>query len=155
MANPIITALITDKVTQSSGADRITDSEVREVLNAINAFVADSFSYTTAIPFTCMKGTMAPHTVTAPITFTKNTTNAVPRASMSLRLTADGTNIPNFSAYKKQIGSQDWDNTASVVNVCLFWYDGVDYWYCIFQEDLGVVDGGVGTMIIGSSFIIG
>lgn len=155
MANPIITALITDKVTQSSGADRITDSEVREVLNAINAFIQDDFAYNTAIPFTCMRGRMAAHTVISPTVFTINTTNAAPRASMVLRLTSGGT-VPDFSAFKKQGGSQNWDNTDGALNVVMFWYDGTDYWYCIFQEDTDIVGGsGLGSMIIGSTFIIG
>lgn len=134
MANPVIAALIADKIAQTSGADRITDTEVRDVLNALNAFIADNISYTTAIPFTCMNGKMAPHTVSGAITFTANTTNAMPWAGVGLRLTADGTNEPDFSDFKKASTSENYDNSTGVVNVVLFWYDGVDYWYSVYQE---------------------
>jgi hypothetical protein len=134
MANPIIAALIAEKIAQSSGADRITDTEVRDVFNALNAFIADNISYNTAIPFTCMNGNMAAHTVAGAIAFTKNTTNAVPWASVGLRLTADGVNLPDFSAFKKANSSQDYDNTSGTINTILFWFDGTDYWHTIYQE---------------------
>lgn len=140
MANSAITNLINTNATQQGGTDRITGSEVRAIMHAINAFVEDSISYNTAITFTSMVAIMAPHTVSAAITFSKNTTGAVAGAGTLLRLTANGTNTPNFSAFKKSSASKDWNNTNGVVNVVVFFFDGVEYWYFIWQ-DISVAGG--------------
>jgi hypothetical protein len=151
MPNQLISNLITNNISQANSTDRITDSEVRSVLNAINSFIQDDISYNTAIPFDKMVSQMAPHTVAGAITFTKNITGAVPGCGTILRLTSNGVNAPAFTGFKKSSVSKDYVSASGVVNVLIFFYDGVDYWYSIFQDaavtavipdapTLGVVD---------------
>jgi hypothetical protein len=133
MANSVISNLITTNITQNGGIDRITATEVRSVLNAINSFIQDDISYGTAIPFDRMVSRMAAHTVSSPITFTKNTTGAVPGGGTILDLAADGTNIPDFSAFEESTASSGWVNTAGVVNTCIFFYTGTKWFITIIQ----------------------
>jgi hypothetical protein len=50
-----------------------------------------------------------------------------------LRIIADGTNAPNFSAFREWGGSLGYDNRAGIVNQVTFFYDGYDYWYSASQ----------------------
>jgi hypothetical protein len=148
MANQIIANLITSNISQNSSTDRITDSEVRSVLNAINSFIQDDISYNTAIPFDKMVSKMAAHTVTGAINFTANSTNAVPGCGTILRLTANGTNAPTFTGFKKTSASKDFINTAGVTNVLVFIFDGVDYWYSIFQDIAAVATDTIAPTVV-------
>lgn len=51
-----------------------------------------------------------------------------------LRLVADGTNAPNFGAFKEWGGSLGWDNTTGIINQVQFFYDGTDSFYSVSQE---------------------
>lgn len=133
MANSVIQALIEEKITKSGDSDRISDTEVRQVLNEINSFIQDDISYSATIPFTKLSAKMAAHTISGAITFIKNTTNAIPGAGVLLELTADGTNEPDFSDFTKAPNSQDYDNTNGAVHKIAFFYDGGDYYYSIYD----------------------
>jgi hypothetical protein len=58
----------------------------------------------------------------------------IPGFGSIYRLIGDGTHVPTFAAtLKKSSGSGDYDPTTSVVNLIVFLFDGVDYWYSISQ----------------------
>lgn len=75
---------------------------------------------------------MAPATVSAPLTFTAGA-GAVRGALVYLRLTADGVNAPNFSAFKEWGGSSGYDNRNGIANQVQFFCDGVDLFYTASQ----------------------
>lgn len=60
-------------------------------------------SSTTAIPFDNAVTYIGPKTITGPTTFTKVTTAAQPGYRAIMRVIADGTNVPDMSAFKKII----------------------------------------------------
>ncbi len=73
--------------------------------------------------------------VTGSITFGVATGEAqLPGSTAIVRLIADGSNTPVFSAFKQAIGSADYDSRAGFLNVLNFWYDGADYWLSILQQ---------------------
>jgi len=74
------------------------------------------------------------HTQTADIVFTKNETGKILMGATYMRIIADGTHTIDFSAFKKQSGSGIFKNVNGFLNVCCFWYDGVDYWVNIWQD---------------------
>lgn len=96
--------------------------------------LSQSVAYATAIPFTYLTTAMATHTVVAPIVFTKVTAGALPGYGTIVRLIANGTNAPSFSAFQESTGSSGYDNSAGILNVISFFFDGVYYWYSVFQE---------------------
>jgi hypothetical protein len=83
-------------------------------------------SATTVIPFDNPVTLIPPKTITGATTFTKSVTNAQGGYCTIIRVTADGTNTPDLSAFAK-IGTGAWDNTAGVVNQLWFVYDGTQY----------------------------
>jgi hypothetical protein len=83
-------------------------------------------SATTVIPFDNPVTLIPPKTITGATTFTKSVTNAQAGYCTIIRVTADGTNTPDLSAFAK-IGTGAWDNTAGVVNQLWFVYDGTQY----------------------------
>lgn len=100
---------------------------------AVAAFVKPTaVAFSTAIPFT---GTLfMPQTlVTGALTFT---VAASPQqgAGVYLRLVANGSNIPNFSAFKQTGAGLDWDNRTGIENQIFFWYDGAQSWVTFSQE---------------------
>ena len=60
--------------------------------------------------------------------------NPITMGSAFVRMIGDGASTPNFTAFKKIEGSQDYDTTLNAVNACSFTYDGVDSWYYIDKE---------------------
>lgn len=96
-------------------------------------------SATNAIPFDQPVTSLPALTISGPTTFTKVTTGAQVGYGAIRRITANGTDTPDFSAFKKS-GSGDWVNTNGVVNQCIFFYDGVDY--CVAFNQLTVISGG-------------
>lgn len=74
-------------------------------------------------------------TVTGPLTFSVMAgLPLVPGATAIVRLIADGSNTPIFSAFKLAIGSAEYDTRAGYLNVLNFWYDGVEFWVSILQQ---------------------
>lgn len=99
---------------------------------------------TTAIPFDNPISAIPPKTITGATTFTKVTANAQVGYGAIIRVTADGTNTPDLSAFKK-IGSGSYDNTNGVVNQLWFVYDGVDYCVSITHPETIISGGGGDT----------
>lgn len=87
---------------------------------------------TTVIPFDNPVTAISPKTITGATTFTKTTTSAQVGYGAVIRVTANGSNVPDLSAFKK-IGSGTYDNTNGVVNQLWFVYDGTDYCVAITQ----------------------
>lgn len=100
-------------------------------------------TYGTAIPFDQPCTAMGEHTVAGAITFTVNATDPQVTYGAILRLVADGVNVPNLSAFKV-VGAGAYDNTASMVNQLIFFFDGVDY--CVAINQLGTSGGGGGDI---------
>lgn len=100
-------------------------------------------TYGTAIPFDQPCTAMGEHTVAGAITFTVNATDPQVTYGAILRLVADGVNVPNLSAFKV-VGAGAYDNTASMVNQLIFFFDGVDY--CVAINQLGTSGGGGGDV---------
>lgn len=99
--------------------------------NAI-ALVSD-IPFSATIPLTRAGSSyMAASTVTGPLTFTA-AAGAVRGALAYLRLTADGVNTPNFTAFKEWGGSSGYDNRNGIVNQVQFFYDGADLFYSASQ----------------------
>lgn len=107
----------------------------RPTIGAVSAFVAGAspaqFAHTTAIPLTKAGGHMAAHTVASALTYTV-AASPVDGASLALKLTADGTNTPNFSAFTK-VGATSWVNTAATVNIVQFFRVGGTNYYSVAQ----------------------
>lgn len=76
---------------------------------------------------------MPAQTVSGSLTFTPAAA-AVRGALVYLALTADGTNLPNLSAFKETIGSAGYDNRTGIVNYIQFFYDGTNY-RCSVDQD--------------------
>lgn len=76
---------------------------------------------------------MPQQTVAGALTFTP-AASAVRGALVYLRLVANGTNIPDCTAFKQWGAGADYDNRNGIVNVIQFFYDGYDYWYSISQQ---------------------
>lgn len=72
-------------------------------------------------------------TVTGAISFTA-ASGAVAGGEATVRLIANGSNVPTFGSFKKRSDSRSYVNTNGTVNVILFNFDGVDYWYRVWQE---------------------
>lgn len=91
-------------------------------------------AFSSAVPLMQAGQAYMPQTnVTGPLTFTA-AAGAVRGALAYLRLVADGTNTPNFSAFKEWGGSQGYDNRTGIVNEVQFFYDGYDYWHTVSQQ---------------------
>lgn len=84
-------------------------------------------AFTPSIPFDHSVTVVTGTTVNSNIVFTPNTATAVAGCSAMVRLTGNGVNNPDFSAFKLR-GSKLFDNTNGRINSTLFIYDGVDYW---------------------------
>lgn len=98
-------------------------------------------TFTTAIPFDQPVTYLGEHTVTGALTFTKVTTGAEVTFATIVRLVADGTHLPDFSAFKK-FGAGDYVNTNGTVNQCWFMFDGTEYCVAFTQPSTiaGAVD---------------
>jgi hypothetical protein len=59
------------------------------------------------------------HTVVAPVTFTIDSTGAIPGATTTVRLIADGVNTPTFTGFTA-LESLRYNNTAGAVNIVQF-----------------------------------
>jgi hypothetical protein len=83
-------------------------------------------SATTVIPFDNPITYIPPKTITGAVTFTKSTTGAQAGYGAIIEVTADGTHIPDVSAFSS-VGTGTYDNTAGVVNLFTFFYTGQRY----------------------------
>jgi hypothetical protein len=81
---------------------------------------------TTVIPFDNPITAIPQKTITAATTFTKNTTGAQVGYGAMIEVVADGTHVPDVSAFAS-IGTGTYDNTSGVVNLFTFFYTGSRY----------------------------
>jgi hypothetical protein len=146
----------------SSALDLHTEIGVIGVYNAarlalwaqdVNAMFAELYAAigngelpATPVPFSqtipLSSGSRMPaQAVTGPLTFVAGG-SPVAYASCRVRLTANGTNAPNFTAFGASPVAGGWVNTAGAVNHCQFWYDGTNYLYSVFQGS-AVFPGGI------------
>jgi hypothetical protein len=96
---------------------------------------------TTVIPFDNPVTAIPQKTITGATTFTKSTTGAQAGYCAIIRVVANGSNVPDLSAFKS-IGTGTWDNTNGVVNQLWFVYDGTEY--CVAITHPGTIVGGGG-----------
>lgn len=101
--------------------------------------------FSSAIAFV-QSSVMSQLAISAALTFSIDAAGATPGVSCYVRLIADGTNAPNFSAFKEWGGSLGWNNTAGILNQVTFFYDGFDYWYSVSQQ-VGAVALPVPTLV--------
>jgi hypothetical protein len=98
-------------------------------------------SATTVIPFDNPLTYIPPKTITGAVTFTKSTTGAQAGYAAIIEVTADGTNVPDVSAFYS-VGTGAYDNTAGVVNLFTFFYTGQKY--CVAVNPISGTGGGGG-----------
>ena len=134
MSLTAIKGTINTLIRQKTADYSIPTSDVAGILDAIADSIQAAPAYATTIPFTSMVSVMAAQTISGATTFTPNTAGAIAGFGALLRLTADGTNTPAFSGFKKSNASKDWVATTGTTNIILFLYDGTDYWYSIYQQ---------------------
>lgn len=89
-------------------------------------------AYAPVIPFKALTR-MPKQTVSGALTFTPSTVGAAAGATCYLTLIADGVHTPDFSAFTEWGGSAGYENTAGILNICQFFYDGETYYVCITQ----------------------
>jgi len=119
------------KVNFGAGAKTVQQVLTADEINSLTGVFDVSFSST--IPLArAGHAFMQQQTVSGPLTFTP-AASAVRGALVYLRLVADGTNAPNFSAFKEWGGSLGYDNRAGIANQVQFFHDGVDSWVSISQ----------------------
>jgi hypothetical protein len=105
---------------------------------------------TTVIPFDNPVTYIPPKTVTGAVTFTKNTASAQAGYTAIIRVIANGTNVPDLSAFKS-IGTGTYDNTNGVVNQLWFVYDGTDYCVAI-THPIAISGGGLTQLSTPAAF---
>lgn len=94
---------------------------------------AGNVAFTTAVPMTSAAGSvMVPQSVGSVLAFTVGA-GAVPLGACYVRLIADGANTPTFTGFTEVGSSAGWVNTAGILNLVSFWYDGTSYYYSVQQ----------------------
>ncbi len=73
---------------------------------------------------------IGPADVRAALTFAA-AAGAVAGGWCQMTLIADGSHVPDFSAFTALAGSSSWSNTAGHTHVATFFYDGGRYWYSL------------------------
>jgi len=105
--------------------------------NGTNGVDGSDFDYapvafSTVIDLSSAK-VMAPTTITSALVFTSTGAPAVFKPTY-VRLTANGTNTPDFSNFSEWGVSLGWVNTAGTVNFVNFFSDGVENFYSVIQK---------------------
>ena len=128
-----------------SSTAKVSGAAVSVVTSAAAASGTSNVSslqpFVSSIPFTSFPLVMSQKVITAPLVISINSTSALPGASVIMRLVADGViaNVPTFVGATQVTGSSGWDNTAGMVNLVQFQYDGSTYWFSIVQAAGGSV----------------
>lgn len=92
-----------------------------------------SVAYSVNVPFN-RACTVCEHTLIANDTLVPSAlVTPVPGCGAIYRLIGDGTHIPVFTGFSQANSSFAYDETAGVVNIVVFLYDGFEYWYTINQ----------------------
>lgn len=102
---------------------------------------AVSSSFSSTVTFTAFPLVMSQKVINAPLTITMSPAGAVAGASVLMRFVADGVmlNVPKFVGCTQVTGSSGWDNTAGMVNLVQFQYDGTTYWFSVVQATGGAL----------------
>jgi hypothetical protein len=115
----------------SAGTKTVFSTAIGALLQKF--FVSDDIDFSTAVPLTTAGEVyMPPQVVSAVLTFTA-AASPVRGASVYVRLTADGVNVPVFDGFSEWGGSSGYDNRNGIVNSVWFFYDGDEAWYSIAQ----------------------
>jgi hypothetical protein len=124
--------------TKSSGYSPVSASGSAYAGNSTSASLKP---FNSSITFKSFPLVMTQHVIIAPLTLSINSTDAVPGATVLMRIVADGVlaNVPKFVGSTQVTGSSGWDNTAGMVNLVQFQYDGSTYWFSIVQATGGSV----------------
>ena len=108
-------------------------NEIARASEAAANFTPNIQAYSVSVPFD-IACTIVHATLDSNDTFVPNTLNPMPGGGAIYRLVGDGTHWPTFDdSFVKGGASGDFDNTAGVVNLITFLFDGIDYWYTITQ----------------------
>jgi hypothetical protein len=108
--------------------------------------------FVTTIRLDALLTVYAAHQINAPLAITIDPAGAIPGATAALRLVSDGVNIPTFSGVKRANASADFYNGATIVNIVQIFYDGVDFWMSMWQED-GVVPPDIAAPVLQTAVI--
>jgi hypothetical protein len=133
MSNNAALNLIAENITKGGPSDRITAAELRAVLQLLAKQLSETIAYSAAIPFSRAVSYMGTKVVDSNIVFTINETDKTPGFGTLIRLIGNGVNTPDFSNFTADANSPEFDNTEDAVNLCFFFYDGVDFVYSITQ----------------------
>lgn len=97
--------------------------------------------FNTTVTFSSFPLVMAQKQINAPLTITCSAVEALPGASVLLRLVADGVqaNTPVFSNAQQITGSSGWDNRVGIINIVQMQFDGTSFYFSIVQTALGAV----------------
>ncbi|WDF79652.1 hypothetical protein PQ469_06485 [Mucilaginibacter sp. KACC 22773] len=86
-----------------------------------------SIADTNSIPFNNMLTVVGDHTMSGALVITPNTVGAVAGCGAVQRIIANGINTPDISAFKKLSTSYEFDPTTGVVNIFMYFFDGISY----------------------------
>jgi hypothetical protein len=90
--------------------------------------------FSASILFSTFITVYAQQTATNPISFTVNSTGAVAGYGAIVRLIANGVHTPSFTGMSRTSTSKGYANILGRLNTIKFFFDGVSYWYEIFNE---------------------
>lgn len=114
--------------------DAIAIDAIDGLQEALDSSTTTPGAFSQSISFNAAR--IYPQTAVAgPIAFTVNEgVTSLPFRVTYVRLVADGTNTPDFSALREWGASSGWDNTSGVVNMVTFFFDGTSHYYSVLQE---------------------
>lgn len=90
--------------------------------------------FSAAVRFNKILTSHVTHTVPGSITFTIASGTKLPGSRCLYTLIANGTNIPDFSAFTESSESFGYDGRTGVINYIQFYFDGVRHTYKIWQD---------------------
>lgn len=126
--------LINANIAPSYPGDKIDDAEVRAVLLRLANQISSDVPYTPVIPFNNLVSFLGTKVLTANEVYTPDTNHMIAGGGAILRLVGNGTNVPVFQQMKRSNASQNYVATAGITNVILFFFDGNEAWYTIYQD---------------------
>ena len=131
MAITILNNLISANLTQQGSSDRITGTEVRQVLSTVNGILSTTIPSTTNIPFNSLNTVLAEHVMTSASVITVNSTDSFAGARAIARYVGDGnpSHVLDLTNFKHIQGATNLNiNTANnAVTEVFYTFDGTDY----------------------------
>lgn len=124
-ANTAYPTAVNNKVVESKEYNNL-QSDVKDLYPGI-------VPYSTSVSFNSACAVVH-HTPTANDVLSPNTYAPLVGGGAIYVLTGNGVNTPTFSSvFLKNTSSADYVNTLGTINLIVFLYDGVNYWYNITQ----------------------